>query len=144
VGTLPEPGVLTWIGKKFSTARDLTFGTGVTTKVKRAYRMPPPKDPWAEPQHESLRGIWWLAEFFPKRRWNSDLNRCQIRIGLGGRRTIKAGAQIHKSALRRIIATAYAPPNLSPQFLDKVQKLDAVPETLAYDVQFRRRLPDHL
>ena len=37
VGTLPEPGVLTRIGKRASDWIDLVFATGLTTKVERAY-----------------------------------------------------------------------------------------------------------
>jgi uncharacterized protein (DUF2235 family) len=37
VGTLPEPGVATWIGKKISEGIGLSFGAGLTWKVQEAY-----------------------------------------------------------------------------------------------------------
>jgi len=37
VGTLPEPGVATWIGKKISEGVGLAFGAGLTWKVQEAY-----------------------------------------------------------------------------------------------------------
>ena len=37
VGTLPEPGVLTWLGKKLSEWWGLAFGTGLTRNVEEAY-----------------------------------------------------------------------------------------------------------
>ena len=37
VGTLPEPGVATWIGKKISEGIGLAFGAGLMWKVQEAY-----------------------------------------------------------------------------------------------------------
>ncbi len=37
VGTLPEPGVWTWLGKKISELWGLAFGSGLTWKVGEAY-----------------------------------------------------------------------------------------------------------
>lgn len=37
VGTLPEPGVVTWLGKKISDIFGLAFGAGLTWKVQEAY-----------------------------------------------------------------------------------------------------------
>ena len=37
VGTLPEPGVVTWLGKKISDICGLAFGAGLTWKVQEAY-----------------------------------------------------------------------------------------------------------
>ncbi len=38
VGTLPEPGWVSWIGKGFSTVAGLAFGAGLKWKVSQAYR----------------------------------------------------------------------------------------------------------
>jgi uncharacterized protein (DUF2235 family) len=37
IGTLPEPGLLTRVGKRFSEYIDLAFGTGLKRKVEHAY-----------------------------------------------------------------------------------------------------------
>jgi uncharacterized protein (DUF2235 family) len=85
-------------------------------------RSPVPERPWDEPQHESLRGWWWLAEFFPKFRrgpagWKVP------RLGRGRHRVIPAGALIDRAALRRVRETAYAPPNFPARFLEQVRAL---------------------
>src|SRR5205085_10453766 len=64
-----------------------------------------------DPKHESLYGAWWLAEFFPKWRWNSFSKSRSLRLGLGRHRDIGAGAFLDRSTLERIKATAYAPSN---------------------------------
>src|SRR5438105_427818 len=37
VGTLPEPGLFFWLGKKFSTWFGLAFGLGLSRKIQEAY-----------------------------------------------------------------------------------------------------------
>jgi hypothetical protein len=90
---------------------------------------------WAEPQHESLKGAWWPAEFFPKLVWRADLRRRVPQIGLGRHRHIKDGALMHKSTLLRIRDNdlCYAPPNFSESFIKKVRELQELPETLPYE-----------
>ncbi len=95
-------------------------------------RAPPSPAPWTDRQHESLTPLWWPAEFFPKLRWRSDLGKRRPELGLGRRRSIHEGALIHWSTLRRIRESSYAPPNMTPAFLDKVRALANVPATLAY------------
>jgi len=51
-------------------------------------------------------------------------------MGLGRHRHIPDNALIHKSTLLRIRETAYAPPNFSEAFLQKVRELAEVPESL--------------
>jgi uncharacterized protein (DUF2235 family) len=90
---------------------------------------------WAEPQHESLKGAWWPAEFFPKLVWRADLRRRVPQIGLGRHRHIKDGALMHKSILLRIRDNdlCYAPSNFSESFIKKVRELEELPETLPYE-----------
>ncbi len=38
VGTLPQPGFVTWLGKKWSLLAGLAFGAGLTANVEAAYR----------------------------------------------------------------------------------------------------------
>ena len=87
---------------------------------------------WADPQHESLTPLWWLAEFFPKWVWEKGRGR-RPRLGMGRRRFVPPGACIHRSALLRIRETVYRPGNLSTVFLDLVRDLAEVPEVLAYE-----------
>jgi uncharacterized protein (DUF2235 family) len=57
-------------------------------------------DPNAK-MHESLHGAWWLAEFLPKRHYDWTRKELRRRMNLGRRRTIPAGALIHRSAYER-------------------------------------------
>ena len=89
--------------------------------------------PWTDPQHESLKGAWWLLEFFPKPVWNPAL-KCRLpQLGLGRHRNIPEHALLHRSTLLRIREKAdYRPPNISDAFIDKVNALTEVPEVMAY------------
>jgi uncharacterized protein (DUF2235 family) len=95
-------------------------------------RTPASATPWDDPQHESLKGAWWLAEYFPKVVWHADTRRSSPDIGRGRYRFIRDGDVLHKSTLLRIRETAYAPPNLSESFRRRVQELDFVPDSLPY------------
>jgi hypothetical protein len=94
-------------------------------------RTAPPSAPWTDRQHESLTGLWWLAEVFPKLRWRPGVGR-RPALGLGRRRFVQDGAILHRSALRRIRETSYVPSNLSPAFIKRVRGLTDVPDGLAY------------
>jgi hypothetical protein len=98
-------------------------------------RSRPPERPWAEPQHDSLTGLWWPAEFFPKLAGRPDGSRRLPRVGLGRHRVVPQHALIHQSTLLRIrdSSLAYAPPNLSPRFLDRVRRLPNVPPWLPFE-----------
>ncbi|HEY7246757.1 MAG TPA: DUF2235 domain-containing protein [Xanthobacteraceae bacterium] len=56
--------------------------------------------------HESLNGLWPLAELIPKRHYNWALKKDERRANLFRRRTIPDGAMIHQSAYDR--GAAYA------------------------------------
>jgi hypothetical protein len=87
-----------------------------------------PPDPTAL-KHESLHGVWWIGEFWPKRHLRAVLTAGQqtkykphIRLNLGRARQIPDGAHIHQSVFARIQAKlvdqkAYAPKNLPKQYL---------------------------
>ena len=51
--------------------------------------------------HESLCGYWWVAEFIPKRHFDSLRKEWQRRMNLGRRRTIPPGSLIHRAAYER-------------------------------------------
>jgi uncharacterized protein (DUF2235 family) len=90
--------------------------------------------PWNDPHHESLKGLWWLAEYFPKMVWRPDLKKRLPDVGRGRHRLIRKGDVMHKSTLLRIRETAdYAPPNLSEAFRQRVKSLGDVPDWLAYE-----------
>lgn len=92
-----------------------------------------PSRPWMQPQHESLKGLWWLAEYFPKMSWQRDSGCWCPTLGRGKPRFVHDGALIHKAVLLRIREKqGYAPPNLSESFLDRVRALPEVPESLPY------------
>jgi hypothetical protein len=95
-------------------------------------RSTPPAQPWAEPQHESLTGSWWIGEIVPKLVYNPATQRRRPAVGLGRHRTLEPGALIDRSALERLLRTEYRPPNLSADFVDLVRALPAAPGTLPY------------
>jgi uncharacterized protein (DUF2235 family) len=76
-------------------------------------------DPVTQNQHESLHGIWWIAELWPKiihveaapGIWKKTLH-----FNLGRRRSILPDSIIHESVDRRLRAVAvYRPSNLPQQ-----------------------------
>jgi uncharacterized protein (DUF2235 family) len=83
-----------------------------------------PPDPRAT-LHNSLRGFWWLGEFWPKRhfysvpvpgqaapKWKSS-----IRLNLARRRTIPEGAHLHQSVFDRMRdQPEYRPKKLPQQY----------------------------
>ena len=95
-------------------------------------RSPIPTDPWAEPQHESLEGAWWIAEFVPKLAYDPTTQRRRPAIGLGRHRTLQAGALIDVSVLKRLRAGNYHPPNLSETFTTGVRELVTLPAVDPY------------
>ena len=83
----------------------------------------PLRDPdWAGGMHESLRGAWWIAEYFPKLRYDAAAKRRRPHLARARCRTVPDGATIHDSALRRIRGLPYAPRGLSPEFLRAVRE----------------------
>lgn len=87
-------------------------------------RTPPPARNWMEPQHESLQGTWWLAEYFPKRVYDHRTWKKKFwpRLGRGRHRTIPDGARLHVSAVNRIRGDPrYNPPNLPPDLLAAIR-----------------------
>ena len=107
----------------------LLLDSGRLTEVLT--RTPPPAEPCAEPKHESLHGVWWLAELFPKLQFRDG--RRAPAVGLGRHRWIADGASIHACALQRLRTDAtYRPPNLSGAFVEAVCALPVVPDSLPY------------
>jgi hypothetical protein len=91
------------------------------------------QNPDTDMQHESLHGPWWLLEFFPKLVWNAKRQRRFPQLGFGRHRIIPAKALIHRATLQRIRNnSSYSPPNMSPEFIDKVVRLAVVPDVMAY------------
>ncbi|HEX3341294.1 MAG TPA: DUF2235 domain-containing protein [Pseudolabrys sp.] len=69
----------------------------VLGQVGGGYSQP---DPRAN-MHESLKGLWLLAEFLPKQRYDPALRKNRSRFNLGARRVIPAGSCIHDAAYQR-------------------------------------------
>ena len=84
-------------------------------------------------QHESLRSLWWVAEFFPKLQRRKGFPFRLPALGLGRNRFIHEGAMIDQCALIRLRDKPdYRPSNLSADFVRRVQDLQAVPSCLPY------------
>ena len=134
-GGYPEPDSGLWRGPFLWIVQEaMTAGLRIdhVRYQQVLQRTPVSTTPWDDPQHESLHGWWWVAEYYPKRRWNAATRRTQFAIGRGRHRTIPAGAQIHEWALRRLRETAYRPANLTPSFVQRVQALPQVPASMPY------------
>jgi uncharacterized protein (DUF2235 family) len=66
------------------------------------------------PQHESLKGAWWAAEYLPQRVWDPIAGRRHMQwVPQPARsRPIPPGSTLHPTVLSRMKAGSYAPPNL--------------------------------
>ncbi len=68
-------------------------------------------------QHESLHGLWWIAELWPKVvhvQVTPGVWRSSVRVNLGRRRSIPAESVVHESVRERLASPAlgYRPGNL--------------------------------
>ncbi|MGB9349037.1 MAG: DUF2235 domain-containing protein [Pseudolabrys sp.] len=99
----PESGLskiaLRWMLKEAITAGLLVIPGRMDLVLGRsgAYAVP---DAHAE-MHDSLTGLWWLAEVLLKRHYNWARQKWERRTNLGRRRTIPPSSLIHESAYRR-------------------------------------------
>ena len=107
---------------------------GMTIDEARLAQVAPPlpTPAWAEKQHNSLKGGWWVLEFFPKLSWSFEKKRKVLRFNLGRYRKILENERIHSTALERIRGTNYTPKNLSKEFITEVKGLASVPPSLPY------------
>src|ERR1700722_574199 len=74
-------------------------------------------DPLTKNQHESLRGLWWVAELWPKiasTETSPGVWKKRIRMNFGCRRWIAANSVVHASVKQRLAedSLGYAPSNL--------------------------------
>lgn len=74
-------------------------------------------DPLTKNQHESLYGVWWLAEFWPKivsREVSPGVWKKSLRMNLARRRYIAPNPVLHPSVAQRLAdhSLGYAPGNL--------------------------------
>ena len=95
-------------------------------------RSPQAQYPAREPQHESLTGIWWLAEFYPKLVYNSVTKRRRPRLGLGRHRFVADGSMLDRSVVDRLKNCDYRPANLSDAFIDWVKTQAEPADAVAY------------
>ena len=99
----PESGLskiaLRWMLKEAMNAGLLVIPGRMDLVLGRtgAYAVP---DPHAK-MHESLTGLWWLAEILWKRHYNWARQKWERRPNLGRRRTIPPNSLIHESAYQR-------------------------------------------
>jgi uncharacterized protein (DUF2235 family) len=69
----------------------------------------------ASVMHRSLRGFWWLLEFWPKRYWSASEECYKWRWPLGSPRFIAPGSTIHWSVVARMnaqLSSPYKPSNI--------------------------------
>jgi hypothetical protein len=71
------------------------------------------------PKHESLRGLWWLAEFVPKRFRDPAKDFATTWMIHGGRpRYVAEHSHIHVSVIeRQRLLPAYRPQNIPNEFI---------------------------
>ena len=103
----------------------------VRLNLVRNHGRPAPAQPWLQPAQESLEGLWKLLEYYPKRHWEEKRG-YYYRPNLGRPRFIRDGSLIHQSALLRVQAGGYRPRNFSDSFIESVNSLTSVPETVPF------------
>jgi len=96
-------------------------------------RTTPPANAWAEPQHESLKGVWRIAEWCPKRAYDPITKTKRWKLNRGKPRSVQTGALLPRPVLERLRTPTYSPPNLSETFKATVRALPSVPDSLKYD-----------
>jgi len=77
-------------------------------------------DPATKNKHESLHGLWWLLELWPKvihRQTTAGKWLKRIRLNVGRRRRVPPGSLVHESVEQRltIAGLRYKPSNLPQQ-----------------------------
>ena len=102
---------------------------------------------WTELHHESLKGWWRVAEYFPAIRWRKDNTgqwHRRFEIGRGTPRKILSGELLHRSTLLRLrekeVALPpdgrkgpYNPRNLCVKYKEEVRRMpDPLPEFDTY------------
>jgi uncharacterized protein (DUF2235 family) len=97
----------------------------------------------AQPEHNSLKGAWWILEIFPHSYFDSVEKRKRWRIPMGAPRTIPPDSVFHESVWKKISTDLnYRPKNLPPDFLtNPVWKASAEPDNLCI---FPEKAPDLL
>lgn len=100
--------------------RNNTFGWAGLPKFRRGGKPPyVAPDPLTKNQHESLHGLWWIAEFWPKivhEQQPDGTWKRHIRMNLARHRAIDPGVVVHEAVEQRINGNVgYAPKNLPAQ-----------------------------
>jgi len=121
--TAPANEALRWMigelqnhGAEFCKERvEMVLGTPSGKYSADRIFTPPPKEDHSI--HDSLKGVWWVLQFFPQQHYDKEDEKIQWRVPYGRARTIPKGAIIHGSAVRRLDATVkgeqpYRPRNL--------------------------------
>jgi uncharacterized protein (DUF2235 family) len=102
-------------------AAGLLLDPPIKATVLPAQNTPPPgfAAPFAgSPPHESLKGLWWLAEYIPKPIHDPAANFAKRwMLHLGRHRFVAEGARIHVSVFDRMtLVPFYKPPNLPASY----------------------------
>jgi hypothetical protein len=65
----------------------------------------------------SLKGLWWILEYFPHSYYDPVTKESRWRIPLGAPRIIPEGSVLHASVPEKLkIDQSYKPPNLPQQY----------------------------
>ena len=109
---------LKWMLREARAAGLIVSETGVDAILgvgTDSYAKPDP----AATGHKSLKGVWWIAEYLPRRFTDMALSPpvTKLIIPRGAPRPIPEGSAIHESAFQRMERVAgYRPPNLPSTF----------------------------
>jgi uncharacterized protein (DUF2235 family) len=135
-GGYPKKDGLLWRGA-FDWILDEATASGLLVDPARRATIAPPlpadRRAWTDDQHESLKGAWKIAEYFPKKHYDRDKQAYRLKPNLFRPRTIDTGQLMHEWTLRRIRDRAgYTPPNMTADFLARVHALTEVPPSMPY------------
>jgi len=89
--------------------------------------------------HNSLKGLWNVCEYLPKKYWDSKTTPPAYRyqIPRGNPRHVPHGAQLHSSIFKRIRdVNGYSPVNLDANFVQSVIRSGITQPVITYSPQF--------
>ena len=69
--------------------------------------------------HHSLKGLWWLLEFWPRRFYDTRFSppAWRWKLPLAAARWIPEGSTLHRTVLTRLAGQAYKPANLPQEYV---------------------------
>jgi len=81
---------------------DEAAGVGLALDPAARSAIAPDGTPWQQTLHESLRGLWNLAEVVPKPTFDPSTKQRRIRFNFWSPRPVQTGSWLHQSLAERL------------------------------------------